>query len=111
MRKKIYKVTASVLTVSLCFALAGCSKEEAKSETVSSSANSVEPKATAEPAATPEPRKELTLTKLDVKEPNNIAVNGYLELPTVDALHHFPAEEEAGAGDGTAGAQEHPGVV
>ena len=64
--------------------LAGCSKEEAKSETVSSSANSVEPKATAEPAATPEPRKELTLTKLDVKEPNNIAVNGYLELPTVD---------------------------
>lgn len=84
MRKKIYKVTASVLTVSLCFALAGCSKEEAKSETVSSSANSVEPKATAEPAATPEPRKELTLTKLDVKEPNNIAVNGYLELPTVD---------------------------
>lgn len=50
MRKKIYKVTASVLTVSLCFALAGCSKEEAKSETVSSSANSVEPKATAEPA-------------------------------------------------------------
>ena len=84
MRKKIYKVTASVLTVSLCFALAGCSKEEAKSETVSSSANSVEPKATAEPAVTPEPRKELTLTKLDVKEPNNIAVNGYLELPTVD---------------------------
>lgn len=84
MHKKIYKITASVLTVSLCFALAGCSKEEAKSETVSSSANGVEPEATAEPAVTPEPSKELTLTKLDVKEPNNIAVNGYLELPTVD---------------------------
>ena len=34
-----------------------------------------------------------------------------MELPAVDALHHFPAEEEAGAGDGAAGAQEHPGVV
>lgn len=84
MRKKIYKVTASVLAVSLCFALAGCSKEKTTSEAVSESTGSIELEASAEPTATPEPSKELTLTKLDVKEPNNIAVNGYLELPTVD---------------------------
>ena len=84
MRKKIYKVTASVLAASLCFALAGCSKEESTSEAVSESTSSVEPEATAEPTATPEPIKEISLTKLDAKEPNNIAVNGYLELPTVD---------------------------
>ena len=83
MHKKIYKATASVLAASLCFALVGCSKE-APSEAISESASSVEPETTAESTATPEPSKELTLTKLDVEEPNNIAVNGYLELPTVD---------------------------
>ena len=93
MHKKIYKVIASVLAASLCFALTGCSKEEAKSETVSSSANSVEPTATAEPATTPEPIKEISLTKLGVKEPNNIAVNGYLELPTVDGPYWHIVED------------------
>ena len=34
-----------------------------------------------------------------------------VELPAAGALQHLPAEEEACAGHGAAGAQKHPGVV
>ncbi len=84
MRKRMDKITASVLAAALCFALAGCAKEEGTPESAVETASSVESEASPEATATPEPSKELALTKLETKEPNNCAVNGYLEQPTVD---------------------------